>query len=74
MQDFLNCVRTRQPTKSDAYIAHRTCALIHLGEAAYRTKTVVDFDPKGERVLNSDEASALLTKDYREPYGLPEPI
>ena len=46
MEDFLNCVRNRQPTKADAETAHRTAALIHLGEIAYRTRTVLEFDSK----------------------------
>jgi len=74
MQNFLNSIRSREPTKSDAEIAHRTCALIHLGEAAYRTRTVLEFDPKTETITNSREANALLTKEYREPFGLPESV
>jgi len=74
MEDFLECVRSRNEPKAPVEVAHRTCALIHLGEIAYRTHTVLEFDPKTERILNSDEAAALLTKEYRAPYGLPETI
>ena len=74
MEDFLNCVRNRQPTKANADIAHRTAALIHLGEIAYRTKTVLEFDSKIETITNSKEAHAMLTKEYRKPYGLPQRV
>jgi predicted dehydrogenase len=74
MEDFLNCVRNRKPTKATADIAHRTAALIHLGEIAYRTKTVLEFDSKTETITNSKEAHAMLTKEYRKPYGLPQRI
>jgi predicted dehydrogenase len=74
MEDFLNCVRNRQPTRADAVTAHRTAALIHLGEIAYRTRTVLEFDPKTETITNSKEAHAMLTKEYREPYGLPSRV
>ncbi|MHC4399090.1 MAG: Gfo/Idh/MocA family protein [Planctomycetota bacterium] len=74
MQNFLNSIRSRKTTKADAEIAHRTCALIHLGEIAYRTKTVLEFDPKTETIANSMEANAMLTKEYREPYGLPKSV
>ena len=74
MQNFLNSIRSREPTTADAEIAHRTCALIHLGDAAYRTRTVLEFDPKTETITNSREANALLTKEYREPFGLPESV
>jgi predicted dehydrogenase len=74
MEDFLNGVRNRQPTKADAEIAHRTAALIHLGEIAYRTRTVLEFDSKAETITNSKEAHAMLTKEYRKPYGLPSRV
>ena len=74
MQNFLNSIRSREPAKADAEIAHRTCALIHLGETAYRSKTVLEFDPKTETITNSRAASAMLTKTYREPYGLPKSV
>jgi predicted dehydrogenase len=71
MEDFLHCVRSRRPTKACAETAHRTCALVHLGEIAYRTRTVLEFDAKAERITNSREGQAMLTKAYRAPYGLP---
>jgi len=45
-----------------------------LGEIAYRTRPVLEFDPATEQITNSDEANAVLTKPYRPPYGLPETI
>ena len=71
MQVFFNSVRSRKATNANVDIAHRTCGLIHLGEAAYRTKSVLEFDPATETITNNKQAHALLTKEYREPYGLP---
>ena len=45
-----------------------------LSEIAYRTRTVLEFDPKTETITNSKEAHAMLTKEYREPYGLPSRV
>ncbi len=74
MQDFLNSVRSRKTGKTSAEIAHRTSALIHLGEIAYRTRTVLEFDPETETVTNNRKANAMLTKEYRAPYGLSEHV
>ena len=74
MQNFLNSIRSRKPTKADADIAHRTCGLIHLGEIAYRTRTVLEFDPKTETITNSKSANARLNKEYRAPFGLPQKV
>ena len=73
MAEFLNAVRTRdRQTKANALTAHRSCALVHLGEIAFRTTGRLDFDPQTESFVGNDEANALLDKSYREPFGLPE--
>lgn len=72
MAEFLSGVRQRTPTKASADVAHRSCALVHLGEIAFRTRGRLDFDPEAGRFIGCDEANALLSKKYREPYGLPE--
>jgi hypothetical protein len=70
MADFLDAVRKRTPTRAAPDIAHRSCALVHLGEIAYLTRGRMDFDPATERFTNCEEANALLSKQYRPPYGL----
>jgi len=72
MAEFLHAVRHRTPTKASADVAHRSCALVHLGEIAFRTRGRLDFDPKTQRFIDCDEANALFSKKYREPFGLPE--
>jgi predicted dehydrogenase len=73
MADFLNAVRNRTPNKANPTVAHRSCALVHLGEIAHLTTGRVSFDPQEEKFTDCDEANALLTKAYRSPYGIPEP-
>ena len=72
MDEFLDAVRQRTPTKASAEVAHRSCALVHLGEIAFRTRGRLDFDPRAERFIDCDEANQMLTKEYRAPYLLPE--
>ena len=72
LHNFLDCVRTGKQPNADALTAHLTCALIHLGEVAHRTGRALHFDPKNEEVVNDREANALLTKEYRKPWDLPE--
>jgi predicted dehydrogenase len=71
MADFLNAVRQRTATRASPEVAHRSCALVHLGEIAYLTRGRLDFDPAKEQFVDCDEANRLLTKEYRAPYGLP---
>ena len=72
MADFLDGVRTRRvETAARPELAHLSCALVHLGEIAYRTEGRIDFDPETEKFVNCPEADLLLTKDYRAPYVIP---
>ena len=72
MANFLDAVRNRKPTRASAETAHRSCALVHLGEIAYLTRGRLDFDPKTEQFVDCDEANELLSKTYRKPFTLPE--
>ena len=74
MADFLNAVRHRTPTRAAPEVAHRSCALVHLAEIAYLTRGRLDFDPQTEQFTDCQEANALLTKPYRNPYVLPEAV
>ncbi len=69
IQNFFDCVRSGKPTNANAEIAHLSCAVVHLGEIAYRTGRVLRFDPKAEQFPGDDEANALLTKKHRAPWG-----
>lgn len=72
MTDFLEAVRHRnRTTKSPAQVAHQSCALVHLGEIAYRTSGRLNFDPQTETFVDNEEANAMLTKEYRHPFELP---
>ena len=72
MAEFLGAVRRRTPTSASPEVAHRSCALVHLGEIANLTRGRLEFDPQTQRFVDCDEANALLTKTYRSPYVLPE--
>ncbi len=72
MQNFLACLRSRETPNATADIAHLSCALVHLGEIAYRTENVLHFDPQRETFLDHPAAEKMLAKTYRAPYGLPD--
>jgi predicted dehydrogenase len=74
LQNFLDCIRSGRQPNADARIAHLSCALVHLGEIAYRVQRVLHFDPKTEQIVGDREANAMLTKEYREPWGVAESV
>ncbi len=71
LANFLDCIRTGRQPNADARTAHLSCALVHLGEIAYRCERVLHFDAKAETILNDKEAAAMLTKEYRKPWEMP---
>lgn len=71
MTDFLNCVRDRSQPRAAPEVAHRSCALVHLAEATFRTRGQLEFDPENQKFVDCDEANAFLTKQYRDDYPLP---
>jgi predicted dehydrogenase len=69
IQNFFDSIRTGSPSNADAETAHLSCALVHLGEIAYRTQRAIRFDPSTESITGDTEASSLLTKPYRAPWS-----
>ena len=66
---FLDAVRGEKAPTFGAEVAHRSCALVHLGEIACRLGRTLTFDPKTETFPHDAEATAMLTKKYRAPWG-----
>lgn len=51
VENFLECVRTRQRPTGDVYIGHRSAQASHLGNIAYLQKRRIKFDPEREEIL-----------------------
>lgn len=69
--NFFDAVRSggNALNTADAEVAHLSCALVHLGEIAFRTGRALRFDPKTETIVGDEDASSRLTKPYRAPWG-----
>ena len=74
MYNFLDCVRSRKQPNANAEVARLSCGLVHLGEIAYRAGRVLHFDPDKGRFIDDQGADKLLTKEYREPWSIPDPV
>jgi predicted dehydrogenase len=51
IQNFLDCVRSRQRPNGDVLIGHRSAQASHLGNISYMQKRRIDFDPIREEIL-----------------------
>lgn len=75
-QNFLNAIRDTSVTLNASVDAGRFSAtIVHLANIAARTGQVLHFDPKLERITNSDPANALVGRRYRpDHWGTPQNV
>jgi hypothetical protein len=65
-------VKSRALPTCDIEIAHRSTNTCHLGNIAYRLGRKLEWDADAERFKNDREADALLARDTRKGYELPQ--
>jgi hypothetical protein len=68
--NFLQCVRTRQPTICTAAIAQRAASALLLGGVVKQLKRPLKWDPLAQRFPDDDEANRLLTFARRPPWNV----
>jgi predicted dehydrogenase len=67
-RNFLDCVKSRQPTITPVETAHHSAIPGHLGLISMRVGRKIDWDAKDEKILHDPDASKLLTREYRAPW------
>ncbi len=70
VQNFVDCIKSREKPVADISIGHRSATVCHLGNIAVRTGKKINWDPKKEVIVGDSEAAKWLTKEYRKPYSL----
>ncbi len=71
--NFLDCMRSREKPRSDIETMHYTTTVCHLGNLAYRTGKLVEWNAATETVTN-DKAimkDQSFQRTYRRPWVLP---
>ncbi len=53
---------------------HLTENGLKLEETNYMLGPSLDFDPEAERFTNNEKANAMLTREYRKPYVVPDKV
>ena len=75
-ETFVKAIRDPAPAAFNVSIedGFNSCALVHLGNIAYRLGRSLAFDPATMTFPNDAEANAMLTRDYRAPYTVPDKV
>jgi hypothetical protein len=69
-RNFLDSVKSRQPTVAPVEVAHHSAIPGHLGLIAMLVGRKIKWDSSKEEILGDAEASRLLTRPYRAPWKL----
>jgi len=70
--NFCEAVRGRAKLNADALVGHLSASLCHLGNIATRVGRSLAFDPHSEKIINDDEANALVGRPYRNHWATPK--
>jgi predicted dehydrogenase len=71
VQNFLDCLKNRQPPAENLEVGHHVSSVAHLGNIALRTGRKIAWDPVNERIPGDPEADKLVGVEYRKPWSLP---
>lgn len=77
-QNWFDAIRARDMSIQNGPVqtGHLASSLAHLGNISYRLGLQLEFDSIAERFIGhgENEANAMLSRDYRAPYLLPEVV
>jgi len=74
IQNWFECIRSRQRPIADVEIGHRSAVICHLGNIVRWVGRKLQWDPVKEIFPGDDEANSYLDRPRRKPYELPESV
>ena len=74
-EDFVQVIRQHRLPNADIEHGHRSAALCHFANISYRVgNKLLMIDEKTEQFINSEDANALLKREYRKPFVIADPV
>ncbi len=70
IDNFIECVTTREQPYCSLEDAHRSTTFAHLANISLKLKKRIEWDAEAERITNIPEANDLLHYEYRAPWTL----
>ena len=67
-RNFLDCVKSRQPTIAPVETAHHSAIPGHLTLISMLSGRKIKWDVKKEHIISDRDATKLLTRSYRSPW------
>jgi predicted dehydrogenase len=72
IQNWLDCIKSRQRPNADVEIGHRSISICHLVNITRELNRKLQWDPAAEKFIGDDEANKLLDRPRRAGFELPE--
>ena len=72
IENWLDCIKSRERPNADVEIGHRSISVCHLVNITRELNRKLTWDPVAERFINDDEANKLVTRPRRAGFELPE--
>ncbi len=72
IQNWFDCIRSRERPVADVEIGHRSATFCHLGNIVRWTGRKLKWNPVKEEFIGDAEANALRSRPRRAPYDLPK--
>jgi len=69
-RNFLDCIKTRQPTVNPVESAIRSDTISHLSNIAIRAGRPIHWDPGTEQTIDDEQALRMLSRPLRAPWRL----
>jgi predicted dehydrogenase len=73
-RDFVDCMKSRQPTVNPLESAIRSDTISHLGDICIRLGRPIRWDPQQEQIVGDAEAAKMLDRPLRAPWQLAWPV
>lgn len=71
LQNWIDCIRSRELPVADVEIGHRSVSVCHLSNIARAMGRKLRWDPEAESFVNDKDADAMLLRDRRTGFELP---
>ena len=72
IQNWFDCIKSREKPVADVEIGHRSAILCHLGNIVRWVGRRLKWDPEKEVFPGDEEANRLMDRPRRKPFQLPE--
>lgn len=74
MENFVECVLTRNTPNCEIEEGHLSCVLCHLGNICARTGRNLSYDARTESIPGDPEAQAMTRRQYRQHWATPKGV